>query len=525
MSSPTVSGPTSGIVPAPARGSVSPEQPGAKPAGRRAVRWTVGPLRPERRPVDWKSTLVTTGVSLLIHLVVLFACSLIVFDHDNVREIITAIVSIKEHEDEPIVETTIQPDKIDEQTSDVIPQPSVADFVADIKSPVNLDISDAVPQVQVDEANLPGLADIKIGDQMSGRSAAAKSALVKKYGGSDASERAVATGLKWLKTRQFKDGSWSFAHTEHPDNPGDWSQPGSLKEIRTGSTGLALLAYLGAGHTHKKGDYQEEIKEGLDALVKLGKLTPTGFDLRGVPGSGHGHTAMYSHAIATLALCEAYALTKDARYKQQAEGAVRFVVNSQDPKGGGWRYEPGQPGDTSVVGWEVMALKAASQAKLKVPQAAFRGATVFLDSVQYEKGSQYSYTAIPKTPPTPTLTAAGLLCRMYLGWDNRRPALQAGVAYLDKVKPNPNNMYYNYYATQVLHHWGGEEWDRWNGAMREQLVRTQLKDGPEAGSWNVADPHGSVGGRLFMTSLCIMTLEVYYRHLPLYQRDKVKVEF
>ena len=102
---------------------------------------------------------------------------------------------------------------------------------------------------------------------------------------------------------------------------------------------------------------------------------------------------------------------------------------------------------------------------------------------------------------------------------------EIGVAYLDAVKPMTNNMYYNYYATQVLHHWGGDEWSRWNDVMREQLVRTQLQDGPEAGSWDVADPHGGVGGRLFMTSLCVMTLEVYYRHLPLYQRDKVKVEF
>lgn len=523
MSSPTA--PASGSLPGSPQASIEPKPASANAASSRSARYQVGPLKPERRPVDWKSTTVTTGISLLIHVIVLFVCSMIVFDHDNLREIVTAIVSMQEHDEEPIVETTIQPDKIDENTSEITPQQSVTDFVSDVKSPVNLDISDVEPQVVIDEANLPGLADIKVGEQMAGRSSAVKSALVKKFGGSDASERAVSTGLKWLKGRQFQDGSWNFDHTLHPDNPGTWSQPGSLKEIRTGSTGLALLAFLGAGHTQKSGDFQEEIKDGLDALVKLGKPTPAGFDLRGVPGSGHGHTAMYSHAIATLALCEAVAMTKDARYRQQAESAVRFIVNSQDPKGGGWRYEPHDPGDTSVVGWKVMALKAASQAKMRVPQAAFRGAGLFLDSVQYEGGSQYSYTAIPKSPPTPTLSAAGLLCRMYLGWDNRRPALKAGVAYLDKVKPATNNMYYNYYATQVLHHWGGEEWDRWNDVMREQLVRTQLRDGPEAGSWDVADPHGSVGGRLFMTSLCVMTLEVYYRHLPLYQRDKVKVEF
>lgn len=516
--------PASGGVPASPQASPLSQEP-REGAGRPTIRDRVGPLKPERRPVDWKSTATTTGISLLVHIVVLFVCSLIVFDHDNLREIVTVLVSMKENDQEPIVESTIQPDQIDESTSEITPQQSVTDFVSDVRAPVNLDVSDAEPQVVIDEANLPGLAGIKVGDQMAGRSAAARSALVKKFGGSDASERAVATGLKWLKSRQFPDGSWSFDHTLHPDNPGTWSQPGTLKEVRTGSTGLALLAFLGAGHTPDKGDYQQEIQGGFDALVKLGKLSPAGFDLRGVPDSGHGHTAMYSHAIATLALCEVVAMTGEVRYRQQAESAVRFIVNAQDPKGGGWRYAPGDPGDTSVVGWEVMALKAASQAKMRIPQGVFRKAGTFLDSVEYEKGAKYSYTAVPKTPPTPTLSAAGLLCRMYLGWDNRRPALKAGVAYLDAVKPMTNNMYYNYYATQVLHHWGGDEWSRWNDVMREQLVRTQLQEGPEAGSWDVADPHGSVGGRLFMTSLCVMTLEVYYRHLPLYQRDKVKVEF
>ena len=82
-------------------------------------------------------------------------------------------------------------------------------------------------------------------------------------------------------------------------------------------------------------------------------------------------------------------------------------------------------------------------------------------------------------------------------------------------------MYYNYYATQVLHHWGGPEWDRWNSVMREHLIRTQIRDGHATGSWDIADRHGYVGGRVYMTTLALLTLEVYYRHLPLYQRDRI----
>jgi hypothetical protein len=86
-------------------------------------------------------------------------------------------------------------------------------------------------------------------------------------------------------------------------------------------------------------------------------------------------------------------------------------------------------------------------------------------------------------------------------------------------------MYFNYYATQVLHHWGGEVWTKWNEVMREQLVRTQVHEGHAAGSWAPADAHGGQGGRLYMTCMCIMTLEVYYRHLPLYHRENIAVEF
>ena len=125
------------------------------------------------------------------------------------------------------------------------------------------------------------------------------------------------------------------------------------------------------------------------------------------------------------------------------------------------------------------------------------------------------------------MTAVGLLCRMYLGWNRRTPQLAVGVKYLDQVTPRPNDMYFNYYATQVMHHWGGEEWTRWNEAMRDQLVRTQHppRIGHHAGRWDVADMHGNSGGRLYMTCLCTMTLEVYYRHLPLYDRENLKVDF
>jgi hypothetical protein len=98
---------------------------------------------------------------------------------------------------------------------------------------------------------------------------------------------------------------------------------------------------------------------------------------------------------------------------------------------------------------------------------------------------------------------------------------------IDPARPTPGqrptNMYYYYYATQVMHHYGGEKWKAWNERMREALVKTQDK-GKDAwlfGSWDpTGDTHAAAGGRLMYTSLALLTLEVYYRHLPLYYREQ-----
>jgi len=120
----------------------------------------------------------------------------------------------------------------------------------------------------------------------------------------------------------------------------------------------------------------------------------------------------------------------------------------------------------------------------------------------------------------PATTAIGLLCRMYLGWKQDNPALKKGVEFLSKMGPHKTNMYYNYYATQVLHHYEGELWYKWNEVMRDYLVNTQVKDGHEKGSWHFDGGHGAaLGGRLYSTAMAAMTLEVYYRHLPIYRKQ------
>lgn len=226
---------------------------------------------------------------------------------------------------------------------------------------------------------------------------------------------------------------------------------------------------------------------------------------------------MYSHGLAAITVCEAYAMTRDPDLLQPAQLALNYLIEAQDTRGGGWRYEPGQRGDTSVVGWCVMALKSGRMGNLIVPQSTFVGANSFLDYVSTNQGAYYGYTSpAAKLDGRQSTIAVGLLCRMYLGWSKDNPGMQQGIQYLSERGPDVDDLYYSYYATQVLRHHGGPQWERWNKQMRDSLIAKQEKTGHAAGSWGAHGRHAEKGGRLYATSLATMILEVYYRHMPLY---------
>ena len=329
--------------------------------------------------------------------------------------------------------------------------------------------------------------------------------------------RAVALALKWLAQHQMPDGGWSFHHAMHPECHGQCRNPGTLSEARSAATAMALLPFLGAGQTHGKGQYRQTVKRGLYFLVGRMKVDPHGGALN-EPGG-----RMYSHGLASITLCEAYAMTHDRQLYLPSQQAVNFICYAQDPVGGGWRYEPRQRGDTSVLGWQIMALKSGYLGYLRVPTVTMQKAMRYLDTVQYESGARYGYTDTGRG--SPATTAIGLLCRMYLGWKKDHPALERGVQWIDEQGPSANDMYYNYYATQVMHHWSGSLWRRWDSVLRPQLVGSQAQAGHETGSWLFKHHHAERGGRLFCTALAAMTLEIYYRQQPLYRNQSVEDDF
>jgi hypothetical protein len=209
-------------------------------------------------------------------------------------------------------------------------------------------------------------------------------------------------------------------------------------------------------------------------------------------------------------------MTKDSRYRQPAQKALDYASRIQAPQGG-WRYVPKEDTDTSVTGWFVMAMQSGLMAGLTVQSPTLDAISKYLDSATSD-GSLYSYQAHGE--PTLTMTAEGLLCRQYLGWTHDDPRLRTGVDLLLKnlITYDEQDLYYWYYATQVLHHMGGDDWDKWNKIMRQAVPEHQVKDGKERGSWDPTnDRWGNHGGRLYSTCLSCYLLEVYYRHLPIYK--------
>ena len=398
----------------------------------------------------------------------------------------------------------------------LLQEPEVSDVMDLQSAELALELSDFSAQVAPQNDLLAEVTSLSE-SALEGRSGEARSAMVQKYGGTAASERSVALALQWLARHQLADGGWSFNHAVG-ECQGRCSHPGSIGDARNAATAMALLPFLGAGQTHLEGAYKKNVEAGLVYLVRNMQVR------NGMGSLWEDGGRMYSHGLCAITLCEAYAMTQDPALLSPAQLSLNYIVYAQDPVGGGWRYEPREPGDTSVVGWQLMALKSGHLGHLQVPPATIVGVNKFLDHIQKEEGAKYKYT-YDKAGGDAT-TAVGLLCRMYLGWKHDHPALQRGVAYLGKKGPAANNMYYNYYATQVLRHYGGEEWEAWNELMREHLIKTQTSDGHAMGSWHIRnDSHSEKGGRLYCTSMATMILEVYYRHMPIYGEQAAEDEF
>ena len=343
-------------------------------------------------------------------------------------------------------------------------------------------------------------------------------------GGGASTQQTVDLGLEWLKNHQDPDGFWDCDGFMSQCKLNTCSGAGYAL-YDPGVSGLALLAFLGAGETHKHGKYKDTVKEGLKYLKQVQ-------DPEGCFGPRTTNHFTYNHAIGALAMAEAYALTQSPLFKQSAQQAIDFINKCQNPYLA-WRYgvRPGD-NDSSVTGWMIMALKSAKAAGLRVGEEGFDGCKAWLDKVTEPEYGRVGYTARGTGPARPqdqmekfpadkseSLTAVGILSRIFVGENPRKSEMiNKGVDLCLKNLPvwDPQSgsidMYYWYYGTLAMFQVGGDPWKTWNDAVKTAIVDHQCKDGDEKGSWDPVGPWGRDGGRVYSTALCVMCMEVYYRY-------------
>jgi len=360
-------------------------------------------------------------------------------------------------------------------------------------------------------------------DVFAARRPAERRAALRRWGGSAASEQAVDAGLDWLDRHQ------------HPDI-GLWNDGEPAMKLAPGLSSLALLAFLGKGHSHTApGPYRDTLARGLDALLAI----QTSDGRFGEPylanGERNNRYLMYHQALATMALAEAYAVSQDPRLRDPVRRAVALIERAQQDAGG-WDYSDAPTGrnDTSVTGWQIMALKSAHAAGVDVRWQTLFGVMRHLDFYTNSAGEvSYANRDPGAWRRGPGMAAVGLLCYEILGWprDGERMVRQAELILRhppdwemmtrtdrNDLAASLHTMYYWYYATLALFNMGGRPWREWNSRLRDMLIAHQRTEGERRGSWDPPERgFDAVGGRVYTTAINVLTLEIYYRYLPFYR--------
>ncbi len=365
-----------------------------------------------------------------------------------------------------------------------------------------------------------------------------------------AAEQALLDALAWLEAHQSADGSWS--------GPGFRSECGKLgatecagpgKDFDVGLTGLALLAFLGAGSTLESGPHREVVERALVWLLE--RQDPLDGQLKTITETRDGekrtrwfHTVwLHEHAYATAALCEALATSRSAALRARAAKAVEVIVKARNPYHG-WRYAlpPDGDNDTAMTGEMVLALRLAMEAGLEADfEALFGGALSWIDEVSDPASGRVGYDSLgslsSRTPDRQhfprekgeALTALALLSRIFMGQGpDETPILNKHAELLAQLPPvwDPDgygsDMYYWFFATYALYQMGKPYWPAWEKAMKAAIVDSQRKDGDEKGSWDPIDPWGAEGGRVYSTALMALCLEVHSRYARLREPEPAR---
>ncbi len=378
-------------------------------------------------------------------------------------------------------------------------------------------------------------------------------AAVTRFKGDEDTEAAVAAGLRWLAEHQDPDGKWNgtyFTDLSFGKKTDQVALKFGRQNVDISLTGLSILAFLASNHTplNEKSIYRETVIRALDWCVAH-QLDDGSYEEVTDVAKGGANYFNYEQGICTLALSEAYAMTKSDSLKTAAQHGLDKIFSSQSP-GDGWRYVPRLYSDTSVVGWMINAIKSGLMAGLDVDPRYRPSTLAFFKTISrmpkfveapkdvsddYEKsiGSEYTEDATgqymqidPRLSTSGTaITGANMI---FMGFARSHPFCIGAANHLKKNLPQLQwhkaaanakyavPIYYYYYGTLFMHQMGGEDWTMWNNAVKTSLVSAQYKfPEPNSGAYPAIGFDGDVGGLIYSTSMCTLTLETYYRYLPM----------
>ena len=335
--------------------------------------------------------------------------------------------------------------------------------------------------------------------------------------GQGASGIAIARGLQWLADHQDEDGKWDADGFDKHDPPGDRATGYASADHDIAVTGLALLAFLGDGHSITRGSHKAVVIKGLKWLIAQ-RDPESGFF-----GGPLGQRFMYDHAIATLAMCEAYYIDKSVIVRRHAQNAINFITEARNHSRG-WFFEDStsDSNDTSVIGWMISALKLADVAGLKVDKKAYAAAIERLDELTDPVTGRVGYAERGKP-----LTAATLFCRFLLGQnpEDDDNYMDDHADLLLGTLPDRNrdglrgDMDHWYHGSYAMFQMGNEKdgaradyWNEWRAAMEPAVLGSQRKDGASEGSWDPLGPGGESSGRVDSTAMMVLCLEVDSRY-------------
>jgi hypothetical protein len=438
------------------------------------------------------------------------------FDRQEKRDIFKKTQEVE-------ADTQVERPMVIHEEAPIAEQPQTAN---DMDSQTARGHEDAISDIPLGGTGVTGVMGVG-GGGMAGcfgyRDGGGKKRAVARFGGSAKTESAVEAALRWLARHQEADGHW---------DPKKWDNGAGP----VGMTGMALLAFLGAGHTEKAGKFRDNVRRAQQWLIAHPEKMRKKYPWEKLP-KGYYRASLYEQGMAALALAEAYGMAKNKKVGEAAQEAIDYILTAQGPYEA-WTYhsKKGKAGrnDTSVSGWNLMALKSAKIAGLKVDHGGFQGCMRWLEAATRPSDGRCAYAgtvgAVRKGHGSMAMCAAGMLMRQFMGVQRDDPILKKAAVTMGKHPPvwKDNNagvnFYYWYYATLCMFQMGGEHWTKWNKAMKKSLLEHQRKGGPVDGSANDVDGswdpvgggHVPRGGRVFSTALGALSLEVYYRYLPVY---------